>query len=173
MRMYKKLAKAISYDRKRRKRKNVYYIVIHYTANKKDTAKNNADYFAHRNKREAGAHFFVDKLGNIAKSVTLDRVAWSVGGSKYSNCKETGGGSYYCKCTNYNSVSIELCDCTATEPYSKAQALAVKKLIKYIRRYCHNAKTVIRHFDVTGKSCPEPMVNEKVWKKFKIAIGEK
>ena len=35
-----------------------------------------------------------------------------------------------------------------------------------------NANTVIRHFDVNGKHCPAPMMNEKVWKKFKKTIGE-
>ncbi|MCM1245971.1 MAG: N-acetylmuramoyl-L-alanine amidase, partial [Roseburia sp.] len=64
----KKLAKSISYGAVRN-RKNVYYIVIHYTGNKKDTAKNNAVYFATSNTRPAGAHFFVDKQGEIWKSV--------------------------------------------------------------------------------------------------------
>ena len=52
------------------------------------------------------------------------------------------------------------------------KAAAVKRLIKYIRKYCPNANTVIRHFDVNGKHCLVPMMNEKVWKKFKKAIGE-
>ena len=78
----------------------------------------------------------------------------------------------YSKCTNFNSVSIELCSSTDKEAYSKEQAAAIKRLIKYIRKYCPNANTVIRHFDVNGKHCPAPMMNEKVWKKFKKAIGE-
>ena len=102
----------------------------------------------------------------------MNRTAWAVGGAKYADCKATGGGKYYSKCTNYNSVSIELCGCTEAEPYTKEQAAAVKRLIKYIRKYCPNAHTVIRHFDVNGKHCPAPMMNEKVWKKFKKAIGE-
>ena len=62
MNMYKRLAKSISYNSKKRSRKDVKYIVIHYTGNTGDTAKNNADYYATGNTREAGAHFFVDKL---------------------------------------------------------------------------------------------------------------
>ena len=38
---------------------NIQYIVIHYTGNKGDTAKNNADYFYGGN-RQASAHYFVD-----------------------------------------------------------------------------------------------------------------
>ena len=41
-------------------RNAVRFIVVHYTANKGDTAKNNADYFA-REKVGASAHFFVDE----------------------------------------------------------------------------------------------------------------
>ena len=44
MKIHKLLAKKISYDSKKRSRKKVKYIVIHYTGNTNDTAKNNADY---------------------------------------------------------------------------------------------------------------------------------
>ena len=106
MKMYKKMAKSISYSPIKRNRKDVKYIVIHYTGNSNDTAKNNADYYATGNTRLAGAHFFVDKLGNTARSIPMNRTAWAVGGAKYADCKATGGGKYYSKCTNYNSVSI-------------------------------------------------------------------
>lgn len=169
MKIYKLLAKKISYDSsKRRKRKDVKYIVIHYTGNSGDTAKNNATYFANSNTREAGAHFFVGKKGVVYKSINMNRTAWAVGGL-YS--KENGAGRYYGKCTNYNSVSIELCDCVTG--YSKKQATATKNLIKYIQKYCPNAKTIIRHWDVNGKQCPLPMVgkNNTMWEKFKSAIS--
>lgn len=172
MKMYKRLAKPISYDSKKRKRKDVKYIVIHYTGNKGDTAKNNVDYFATSNTREAGAHFFVDRNGNVGRSIPMNRTAWAVGGAKYDN----DGGTYYGKCTNYNSVSIELCD-FVDKKTSKAQRQAVKKLIKYIRKYCPNAKTIIRHFDVNGKSCPARHASNdktskeyKDWTAFKAAV---
>ena len=59
--MYTRIANHNSYSYIKRKRKDVKYIVIHFTANKGDTAKNNADYFATGNTRQVGAHFFVDK----------------------------------------------------------------------------------------------------------------
>ena len=64
MKINKKIAKKISYGGKRNC-KDIRYIVIHFTANKGDTAKNNADYFSTGNERMAGAHFFVDKKGDI------------------------------------------------------------------------------------------------------------
>lgn len=167
MKMYKKMAKSISYNAKKRKKKDVKYIVIHYTGNENDTAKNNVNYFANSNTRPAGAHFFVDSKGNIGRSIPLNRVAYAVGG--FFN-KLNGAATYYKKCTNENSVSIELCDCV--KKYSDKQAKATKKLVKYIRKHCPNAKTIIRHWDVNGKSCPACMtgINNKKWASFKKAI---
>lgn len=167
MKMYKRHAKAISYGAKRKK-KNIKYIVIHYTGNSGDTAKANVDYFATTNTRKAGANFFVDRSGNIGKSINMNLIAYSVGG--FYNQKD-GAGSYYKKCTNANSISIELCDCSTKDP-SDQQTKAVKKLLRYIRKYCPNAKTIIRHWDVNGKICPSRMIgkgNEK-WKNFKNMI---
>lgn len=149
-----KLAKSISYGNKRSPL-SVEYIPIHYTGNKGDTAKGNANFFATSNTRQAGAHFFVDKSGEIWSSVPMDRIAYAVGGL-YS--KDGGAGTYYGKCTNANSVSIELCDCM--KDVSWEQMLAVRKLVKYIQKKCPNAKTIIRHWDVNGKTCPAPMVGK-------------
>jgi N-acetylmuramoyl-L-alanine amidase CwlA len=54
--------------------REVEYIVMHYTGNKKDTAKNNAKYFTSPN-REASAHLFVDD-SSIEQSVELRDKAW-------------------------------------------------------------------------------------------------
>ena len=154
----------------KRSRKSIFFIVIHYTGNNGDTALDNAKFFQKKQtgaRNGVGAHFFVGKKGKAVKSIPMNQIAWSVGGF-YS--KNKGAGKYYNECTNANSVSIELCD--ATKGYSAEQAKAVKKLIKYIKRYCPNAKTVIRHWDVNGKDCPAPFIgngNEK-WTEFKRFI---
>lgn len=149
----------------RRAKESIIYIVFHYTGNVGDTSENNGKYFSRSDLPEirdagnprhgVGAHFFVDKAGNIVMSIPINRVAYSVGG-KYSTAN--GAGSYYLKCTNSNSVSIELCDCT--KGVSWEQLLAAKKLVGYIQKRCPNAKTIIRHWDVNGKSCPAPMVGK-------------
>ena len=155
----------------KRSRKSIFFIVIHYTGNNGDTALDNAKFFQKEQtgaRNGVGAHFFVGKKGKAVKSIPMNQIAWSVGGF-YS--KNKGAGKYYNDCTNANSVSIELCD--ATKGYTYEQAKAVKKLIKYIKRYCPNAKTVIRHWDVNGKDCPHPMIGKdnKMWKQFKKDIG--
>lgn len=150
---------------------DIRYIVIHYTAGNGDTAQNEGLYYKNGNKRSAGAHFFVDQRGEIVKSININRVAWSVGGSKYNDCAKTGGGKYYKIVTNSNSVSIELCDNLEKDP-SKEQIKAVKELIGYIRKKCPNAKKIVRHFDVNGKHCPARMMTDKKWKSFLKKIGE-
>lgn len=168
MKITKIKAKSISYGAKRDKN-NVKYIVIHYTLGNGDTAVNCGNYFALVNNRHAGAHFFVDQKGNIVKSIDMNRIAWAVGGSKYTDCAKTGGGTLYGKCTNANSVSIELCDNLKKDP-SEAQIKAVKELVVYIRKNCPNAKRIVRHFDVTGKYCPKRMMDKKKWNTFRGKI---
>lgn len=146
---------------------SVRYIVIHYTGNNGDTAKNNVDYFATGNTRYAGAHYFVDQRGSVWQSVPMDLTAWSVG--------DRGAGPLKGKCTNSNSVSIELCDCATKDP-SDEMIRAVKGLLKYIQAKCPNAKHLCRHYDVTHKSCPARFTDETAkgsqrWAKFLKDIG--
>ena len=93
----------------------------------------------------------------------MNRIAWAVGG-KYST--SDGAGSYYGKCTNSNSVSIELCDCCNATNWE--QMRATRQLVVYIQKKCPNAKTIIRHWDVNGKACPASMIGEKneKWKRL-------
>ncbi len=151
-----------------RSKDDIRYIVIHYTGNQGDSARDNCLYFKNGNKRYAGAHFFVDQNGKVIKSVPMKCTAWSVGG--YFT-QANGAGEYYKRCLNSNSISIELCDCATKDPSDK-MIKSVKKLVKYIQKYCPNAKTVIRHWDVNGKQCPMRMAgaNNAKWKAFKKAI---
>lgn len=146
-------------------------IVLHYSGNNGDTAKNNAVYFRDSNTRSAGAHFFVDQKGEVYQSVKMDKIAWSVGGNRYSDYRQTGGARYYGIYNNANTVSIEMCD-TATKDPSAAMISATKALIKHIRGKCKNAALIIRHFDVTGKDCPARFTNTAKWNKLLEQLGE-
>lgn len=165
-------AKPISYGGKRNK-KDVEAIAIHYTGNDGDTALGNASYF-HRsgdgNTRPAGAQFFIDQQGNVVKSIAMNLTAWAVGDWEGT---ANGGGSLHGRYRNSNTVSIELCDIARKDP-SKKMIKAVKKTIKYIRRFCPNAKVICRHWDISGKSCPGRMTgrDNPRWVKFLEDIGE-
>lgn len=152
--MKEDLADKSNYGGKRSLAK-IKYIVIHYTSNDGDTDEANCNYYNGKN-RKASAHYFVDD-DSVSQSVPDNYVAWSVGGSKYNNCKATGGGSFYGKCTNANSLSIEICDDVRNGKVYPSDAtienvLALTKAL--MKKYKIPASRVIRHFDVTGKSCP-------------------
>lgn len=167
------LAKSISYGGSR-SASAIKYIVIHYTGNKTDKALSNAKYYRDSNQRSAGAHYFVDD-NSVYESISPLKIAWAVGGAKYSNCSTTGGGSKYGVVTNSNSVSIEMCSTNgkiSDATYKNTVALT-KKLMK---EYNVPASHVVRHFDVTGKPCPgwDGWIgkNESFWKKFKKDIAK-
>ncbi len=155
---YKRLAKSISYG-KSRELKDIDFIVVHFTANANDTAKNNVDYFATGNTRSAGAHYFVGRDG-VAESIPANFVAWAVGDKQ---AKLNGGGSKKV-CSNSNSVSVELCD---FRKWNDKVANIAAEFISALRHdLLINRANIIRHYDVTGKLCPAPLVDEAMWSKF-------
>ena len=143
----------------------IKYVVIHYTGNDGDSDESNARYFK-SNIVKASAHYFVDD-DSITQSVPDNYVGWSVGGSKYSDCSKTGGGKYYGKCTNTNSISIELCDDVRNGtiyPSTKTIQNALELTKMLMTKYNIPQENVIRHFDVTGKKCPAYWVDNAKWK---------
>lgn len=154
---------AENYNNKSSRR--ISYIVMHYTGNSKDTAKNNANHFASPN-RDASAHFFVDDA-NIYQSVELRDIAWHCG---------TKGTYYHSKCRNNNSIGIEMC-CTAgnykiSDKTIKNSAYLCACLCKEVGIKASEVDTyVLRHYDVTHKKCPAQMVdNSSEWKSFKQMV---
>lgn len=147
-------AKNTNYGSKR-KTSAIKYIVIHFTANDGDTAVSNGKYF-HNNTVKASAHYFVDS-STVVQSVPDNYVAWSVGGNRYSDYASVGGAKYYKKCTNANSISIELCDDNKNGtiyPSAKTIANALELTKKLMKKYDVPQSKVIRHFDITSKRCP-------------------
>ena len=156
-------AKTISYSTLANTHK---YIVVHYTANKNDTAKNNARYYNTANTRSAGAHLFVDK-DTIYKSVPLKYRAYAVGGTKYNN----DGGKMYKKITNANSISIEVAAGTTLEDFNKSFKTLSSLIIWLMKKYNISIDNVYRHYDVNGKPCPLPLVETTAWSEFKNKLS--
>ena len=150
---------------------SVKYIIIHYTGISNDSAKNEAVYFSSGIDRDAGAHFFVGQDGVIYQSIKMSQIARSVPRKRQAY---KGGGSLVGICTSANSVSIEMCDNLTKDPSAK-QTEAVRQLVAYIQSVCPNAKTIVRHYDATGKLCPARMTDvykadAQKWLAFKAAI---
>lgn len=150
-----------------------YFLVVHFVG-ASGQALANAKYFEFTY-REASAHYFIDP-NETYMVVEDDTPAWHVGDGAYS-----GKGNYngYVKsgyATNTNSLGFELCQDTSTgnnvwewqfHPKTYQEAL---KLIKSKQlQYNIPDHRVIRHFDVSGKSCPGNWMKNDwaMWHQFK------
>ena len=157
------LAHQSNYNKGRKQ--NIQFIVVHYTANNGDRAESNGNYFAQAN-RNASAHYFVDE-SNIVQSVKDSDTAWHCGAKSYKHLK----------CRNDNSIGIEMCsekDQNGQYYINQATQNTTIKLIKVLMaKYSVPIENVIRHYDVTGKICPEPFVRNQVqWLDFKKRLTE-
>ena len=106
---------------------NIKYIVYHYTGNDGDKSTSNGNYFKNHIVK-ASAHYFVDD-NTVTISVPENYIAWHCGGKKYNNCATTGGGTYHGKCTNTNSIGIELCDTQRNGRYNFSDATLENAII--------------------------------------------
>ena len=135
----------------------IQYIVVHYTANKGDTAKNNVDYFA-RATTKTSAHYFVDEK-EVWQSVREKDTAYHCGADTYKHPF----------CRNGNSIGVEMCLLGKSgniRPGTIDTALSVVRQL--MAAYDIPIDRVLRHYDVTGKNCPRPMVeNPQLWEDFK------
>ena len=134
----------------------IKYIVIHYTANKGDTAANNCKYFQTAG-RGASANYFVDEK-EILQSVKDTDTAWAVGDGK---------GKY--GITNSNSISIELCNFMTYN--AKVADMAIPLVVSLMKKYNVGINNVVRHYDASRKICPKPFVDDvKLWNDYKARI---
>ncbi len=150
----------------------IKYIVIHYVG-ATGGAEANCKYYAGGN-RGASAHYFVGFDGEIWQSVEDKDIAWHCGAKTYKHPE----------CRNANSIGIELCvrnkgsqaDTSRDWCFEDATVDAAIELTRYLmQKYNIDADHVIRHYDVTGKICPNPYVyneGKHTWKAFKAAITD-
>lgn len=151
----------------------IKYIVIHYVG-ALGGAKDNCSYYGDGD-RGASAHYFVGFDGEIWQCVEDKNIAWHCGASSYKHPE----------CRNANSIGIELCvrkkstyTMNATDKdwyFEDATVQSAVELTKYLmKKYNIYADHVIRHYDVTGKICPNPYVyneTKHTWDEFKKLIS--
>ena len=128
-------------------------IVIHYTGDSGATAENEGRYFAGAN-RNASAHYFVDAK-EIVQSVPDD-------------CRAFHAGN---KAMNDRSIGVEMCcfqDARGLWYIPCATLTKTRELVGYLMaKYKIPKSCILRHYDVTGKRCPEPFVREpQQWADF-------
>ena len=135
-----------------------------------------------------GGHYNIKRDGSIYKAADpKTAVVWHCGGG----LQGSGGHSFYQICTNFNSIGIECGVCytdTSVKDASgdsdqwyfttETQESLVWLVSKLMDEYGISADHVIRHYDVTGKICPNPYVkNNKLrtswtWEEFKSRLAE-
>ena len=156
-----KLLTKINYNKGKNKQNK--YIVIHYVG-ATGTAENNCKYFE-KVYRGASAHYFVGHAGDVWQCVEDKDIAWHCGALTYKHKT----------CRNSNSISVEMCckkDAKGNWYFEAKTIAATIDLVKELMaKYNIPASNVIRHFDVTGKKCPEPYVrNTTDWNSFKSQL---
>ncbi len=139
--------------------KKVRGIVVHYTANPGSTAMQNRDYFESLSLSGgtyASSHFIIGIDGSVVQCVPTTEIAYC------SNSR------------NSDTVSIECCHADASGKLSEETYASLVKLTKWLmNKYGLDAKSVIRHYDVTGKLCPKYFVDHPdKWKAFLKEIDE-
>ncbi len=151
----------------------IKYIVIHYVG-ATGGAEANCRYYASKY-IGASAHYYVGFGGEIWQSVEDGDIAWHCGAKAY----------LHPECRNSNSIGMELCvrnkgsqaadsrDWYFEEATVQAATMLTRKLME---KYSVPADHVLRHYDVTGKICPNPYVynhTAHTWDAFKAAIAKK
>lgn len=158
MKITKKLTKVNFQDKNSTKR--IKYIVIHYVG-ATGGAEDNCKYF-YSTYRGVSAHYFVGHKGEIWQCVDDADIAWHCG---------TKGKYKHKYCRNSNSLGIEMCcrkDAKGNWYFEEETVKATIELTQFLmKKYGIKIENVLRHYDVTGKKCPEPYVNESKWLNFK------
>ena len=161
MQINKRLTK-INY--KKGNNRSIKYIVIHYVG-ATGGAEANCKYFE-KIYRAASAHYFVGHKGEIWQCVEDKNIAWHCGATKYKH-KEA---------RNANSIGIEMCCKKSGSWYFEPETVAatVELVKELMKKYNIPAANVLRHYDITGKRCPEPYVREaNEWEAFKNKLTNK
>lgn len=151
----------------------IKYIVIHYVGALGD-AEANCKYYAGKY-IGASAHYYVGFDGAVWQSVEDEDIAWHCGAKSY----------VHPDARNSNSIGIELCVRKGNTKklgaedkdwyFEEATVQAAAELTKALMtKYGIQADHVIRHYDITGKICPNPYVfnaGEDTWGRFKALLS--
>lgn len=138
------------------------YIVIHDTDNraKGANAQANRDFFANHKDAKVSAHYVVDD-SNIVQVLEDNWLGWHSGEVRNN------------KMNNKNSIAIEMC-VNEDNDFSKTFENTVELTKHLMEKYHISKENVIRHNDVTGKTCPKMMIVDRpnLWGEFKEQIGQ-
>ena len=136
-----------NFNPKKRAKKEIKFIIFHYTGMKKESKAINrlTDI-----QSKVGCHYLIKNSGEIITMVPESYIAWHAGKSSW--------GSY--KSLNKNSIGIEI-----TNPghqfnykkFSKKQIISLIKISKFlIKKYKINSKNILGHSDIAPERKKDP-----------------
>ena len=136
-----------NFNTPKRQKKNIKYIIIHYTGMKNELSALNrlTDY-----KSKVSAHYFIKKNGKIINLVPDLYEAWHAGKSNWKNIQSL----------NRYSIGVEIQNSgheNLYEKYSNKQMNSVKKLLRFLtKRYRVNCKNILGHSDIAPNRKKDP-----------------
>jgi N-acetylmuramoyl-L-alanine amidase len=136
-----------NFNTPKRQKKNIKYIIIHYTGMKNELSALNrlTDY-----KSKVSAHYFIKKNGKIINLVPDLYEAWHAGKSNWKNIQSL----------NRYSIGVEIQNSgheNLYEKYSNKQINSVKKLLRFLmKRYRVNCKNILGHSDIAPNRKKDP-----------------
>ena len=151
-----------NFNTRKRQKKNIKYIIIHYTGMKDELSALNklTDY-----KSKVSAHYFIKRNGKIINLVPDLYEAWHAGKSNWKNIQSL----------NRYSIGVEIQNSgheNVYEKFSNKQMNSVKKLLRFLsKRYRVNCKNILGHSDIapTRKKDPGEKFPWKELAKLKLA----
>jgi uncharacterized protein YraI len=169
--MYNFVSMPISNNNPNRAVKSLKAFVFHYTANysRGANARANRNYFANHPEAEASANYCIDDH-EVVECIKPGMVAWHAGGSYYTAYAKKNFALNGATRPNDFTVGFEMCvnsdgdwNTTVENTIEFAARLAIELGVPGI--------DLIRHYDVTTKSCPAMYVNDTAaWENFKARI---
>ena len=136
-----------NFNTPKRQKKNIKYIIIHYTGMKNELSALNrlTDY-----KSKVSAHYFIKRNGKIINLVPDLYEAWHAGKSNWKNIQSL----------NRYSIGVEIQNSgheNSYEKYSNKQINSVKKLLRFLtKRYRVNCKNILGHSDIAPNRKKDP-----------------
>ena len=154
--MMKKIDLSRNFSKKKRPKKDVKFVIIHYTGmqSKIESIKRLKDEDA-----KVSCHYLLDRGGNVIQMVKEDYIAWHAGKSKWKNFKDL----------NKFSIGIELVNRGHNFGYENFPNKQIQSLIKLCkalkRKYKIKKENFLGHSDIAPLRKMDP--GEKFpWKKL-------
>ncbi len=136
-----------NFNTPKRQKKNIKYIIIHYTGMKNEMSALNK---LTDHKSKVSAHYFIKKDGKILNLVPDLYEAWHAGKSNWKNIQSL----------NRYSIGIEIQNSghqNFYEKFSIKQMNSVKKLLRFLtKKYSVNYKNILGHSDVAPNRKKDP-----------------